>query len=143
LEGAGPSELMQEAVSCAASLLDVEVAAVLELVREDDCFALRTGVGWPESTIGTLVSSTSEASQAAYAIHSRAPVVVADWGTETRFAQSRMLHEIGTRSGASVAIEGPEGPFGVLGVQSMTARQYSAGDVDFLQALANVLRDGL
>ena len=69
--------------------------------------------------------------------------MVPDWSTETRFQQSRMLRDLGIESGASVTIDGPAGPLGVLGVQSTQPRTYTAGDVDFLQALANVLADAL
>ena len=69
--------------------------------------------------------------------------MVPDWSTETRFQQSRMLRDLGIESGASVTIDGPAGPLGVLGVQSTQPRTYTPGDVDFLQALANVLADAL
>jgi diguanylate cyclase (GGDEF)-like protein len=42
-----------------------------------------------------------------------------------------------------VVIEGRSGPFGVLSVQSTRAQDYTSGDVDFLQSLANVLADAL
>ena len=49
-----------------------------------------------------------------------------------------------TGAGLSVKIEGrSREPFGVLVVQSMAPRSFAAGDVDFLQALANVLADAL
>jgi diguanylate cyclase (GGDEF)-like protein/PAS domain S-box-containing protein len=143
LEGASPSELMQEAVGCAATLLDVQFAAVVELVREEDGFVLRAGVGWPSSAIGTLRFQIGHGSQAGYTILTRRPVIVADWSTESRFQRPPIIGEIGVRSGASVAIEAPAGPFGVLGVQSTQPRAFTAGDLDFLQALANVLGDAL
>ena len=143
LEGASPHELMQEVVGCVGTLLDVEVAGVLELIREDHCFILRAGVGWPAGAVGKFRSPIGNKSQSGYTILGRAPVVVPDWATETRFQQSRMLRDLGIQSGASVTIDGPAGPLGVLGVQSTQPRTYTAGDVDFLQAVANVLADAL
>ncbi len=143
LEGASPPELMQEAVACAAAQLEAEVAAVLELVQTDHCFILRAGVGWPAEAVGKFRSPIGSASQAGYTILSRAPVVVSDWTTETRFERSRMMRELGVRSGATVTIDAPTGPLGVLGVHSTAARSYTAADLDFLQALANVLADAL
>ena len=70
-------------------------------------------------------------------------MVVEDWDAETRFEQPKFG---GRRTGAglSVKIEGrSREAFGVLVVQSMAPRSFASGDVDFLQALANVLADAL
>ena len=104
---------------------------------------LRAGIGWPDSAFGSLRYPAGEGSQAGYTLLSGAPVVVEDWDAETRFEQPRFG---GRRTGAglSVKIEGrSREPFGVLIVQSMTPRSFAAGDIDFLQALANVLADAL
>jgi diguanylate cyclase (GGDEF)-like protein len=143
LEGASPTELMQEAVSCAAALLDVEISGVLELVDDERCFVLRAGVGWPENAIGTHRTALGTASQAGYTILSRTPVIVRDWAAETRFRRTPALCALGARSGATVTIDTPAGPLGVLGVQSTSVRDYARGDLDFLQSLANVLADAL
>jgi diguanylate cyclase (GGDEF)-like protein/PAS domain S-box-containing protein len=143
LEGARPSELMQEAVAFASELLDVDGAAVLELMRDEDCLILRAAIGWPDAIVGTTRTPTGNASHAGYTIDSRSPVVVRDWRAERRFAMSAMVRQIHARSGATVPIEGPSGPFGVLGVQSKDLRSFSGGDLDFLHALANVLADAI
>jgi diguanylate cyclase (GGDEF)-like protein len=49
------------------------------------------------------------------------------------------LRDTGARSGMSVPIEGRDGRFGVLGVQSTRLHEFKAGDVDFAQSIANVL----
>jgi diguanylate cyclase (GGDEF)-like protein/PAS domain S-box-containing protein len=143
LEGASTKELMQEAVACAAEILDLEVAAVLEHAPEEHRVILRAGVGWPPSAIGESRFPTGNESQSGYTLQIGRPVVVTDWRTEHRFQQSPILERMGTRSGLTVLIDGPRGPFGILGVQSMRPREYGAGDIDFLQSLANVLGDAL
>lgn len=143
LEGASTLELMQEAVSSAAEMLDVEISAVWESIKADSALLLRAGIGWPESAFGSLHYPAGAGSQAGYTLLSGAPVIVEDWDTETRFKQPDFK---GRRTGAglSVKIEGrSREPFGVLVVQSMTARRFAPGDVDFLQALANVLADAI
>lgn len=143
LEGAGTEDLMHEAVTSAAELLGVEIAAVWELLPGEDALLLRAGLGWPGSEVGVLRYPAGEGSQAGYTLLSGAPVVVEDWEAETRFGQPRY----GTRrtgAGLSVKIEGrSREPFGVLVIQSMAPRSFAAGDIDFLQALANVLADAL
>jgi len=143
LEGASTLELMQEAVTSAAEMLDVEISAVWELIGAESALLLRAGIGWPNSAFGSLRYPAGAGSQAGYTLMSGAPVIVEDWDTETRFRQPDFK---GRRTGAglSVKIEGrSREPFGVLVVQSMAPRRFAAGDVDFLQALANVLADAL
>jgi PAS domain S-box-containing protein len=143
LEGASTGELMEEAVSSATKMLGVEIAAVWEFMPEQDSLILRSGLGWPDSAIGTLRYPAGAGSQAGYTLQGGLPVIVEDWDTERRFAQPA-YGERRTRAGLSVKIEGrSRGPFGVLIVQSMEPRGFAPGDIDFLQALANVLADAL
>jgi diguanylate cyclase (GGDEF)-like protein/PAS domain S-box-containing protein len=142
LEGATTAELMHEAVAVAAESLGVEISGVFEFLEDEDQLVLRSSIGIPEQTGGRRVPAGS-GSQSGYTIVSGAPVVVKDWQTEQRFAQPALSLELGARSGVSVAIVSRRGPFGVLIVQSSKPRAYARGDVDFLQALANVLADAL
>ena len=64
-----------------------------------------------------------------------------DWATERRFERSQVLTHAGTTSGLTVVIEGRRGPFGALGFHSYAPREFKPGDIDFVQALANVLGD--
>ena len=61
--------------------------------------------------------------------------------SEERFERSPILTAQGARSGLTVADRGAAGPFGVLGLHSPRAASTRRGDVDFAQALANVLGD--
>ncbi len=143
LEGASTVELMQEAVTSAAQMLSAEISAVWELIPDEGRLVLRAGLGWPESAFGTLRFPDGAGSQAGCTLLTGVPVVVEDWEIERRFEQPRYA---GRRTGAglSVKIEGrSRGPFGVLVIQSMKPRSFAAGDIDFLQALANVLADAL
>jgi diguanylate cyclase (GGDEF)-like protein/PAS domain S-box-containing protein len=143
LEGAATADLMQEAIELAVQLLNVDVGGIAELVAERDCFVLRCSVGLPDDAVGKQVAPIGTESQCGFTIITGSPVVVTDWTTERRFGKSPTLTCKDTRSGVSVVIEGRSGPFGILGVQSMQACEYSSGDVDFLQSLANVLADAL
>jgi diguanylate cyclase (GGDEF)-like protein len=134
---------LNEAVAVAAAILDVGVAVVLEHLPAEDLLVLRAGVGWPPSAVGELHFPAGAASHAGYTIQTGRPVIVSDWTTEPRFRQSPALAKLETRSGLSVIIDGPRGPFGILGVHCMQHRDFGAGDVDFLQSLANVLADAL
>jgi len=140
LQGASLTDLMQEAVNAGVDLLDLEIGAVVELMSSEDAVAFRAVHGLP----GVRVNDRSPAglgSQSGYALLSGRPAIVSDWATERRFARSPVLNEMGTASGLTVVIEGRRGPFGALGFHSIAPRTFKAGDIDFVQALANVLGD--
>jgi diguanylate cyclase (GGDEF)-like protein/PAS domain S-box-containing protein len=143
LEGATTSELMQRAVSLAAETLGLELAGVAELLPDEDCLVLRAGHGWPDGAIGHERIALGKGSRAGFTILKAKPIVVEDWDVPLPFEQSPTLRALGIRSGVTVLIEGSRGPFGVLGAHSVKPRRYDAGDVDFLQSLANVLADAL
>ncbi len=143
LEGAELGELMDDAVTAATEILGVDFAAVLELRPGGDELLLRSAYGMPQEMIGTATVPADTKSQSGATLLTRAPIVVEDWTTEQRFGKSEMVRQLGGRSGLSVIVEGPAGPFGVMGLQSREARSYAPGDVDFVQALANVLADAI
>ncbi len=143
LEGATTSELMQRAVSVAAETLGADLVGVAELLPDQSGFAVRAGYGWPDPDVTDVTLPGGSASQAGFAILGGKPVVVEDWAEPQPFAQSAAIQRMGIQSGIVVVIEGSRGPFGILGAHSVRAREYDAGDVDFLQSLANVLADAL
>ncbi|HET9124357.1 MAG TPA: EAL domain-containing protein [Solirubrobacteraceae bacterium] len=138
LEGASATELAQEALSAAIELLGLDRGGVIALDRERTCFTFLASHGMPSETLGPLPFDPN--TQPGYAID-HGKVVVSDWETETRFRPTAPLVLTSTHSGMSIVIEGRRGPFGVLGVHCDQAREFSSMDIDFVQALANVLGD--
>jgi PAS domain S-box-containing protein len=120
-----------------AATLEVEFCKVLELAPDGN-FRLRAGAGWAPGLVGTAIVEAGH-SQAGFTLQSDAPVVVADLQTETRFSGPSLLHEHGVVSGMSVLLKGSKGPFGVLGAHSRAARAFTQDDINFLQAVANLL----
>jgi diguanylate cyclase (GGDEF)-like protein/PAS domain S-box-containing protein len=140
LRGASLADLMQEAVSAGVELLALEIGAVVELVPSDEVVAFRALHGLSGVRINDRVPA-GLSSQSGYALLSGQPAVVTDWAQERRFERSQVLEGLGTTSGLTVVIEGRRGPFGALGFHSKAPRVFKQGDVDFVQALANVLGD--
>jgi diguanylate cyclase (GGDEF)-like protein/PAS domain S-box-containing protein len=140
LQGASLADLMNEAVRAGVELLDLEIGAVVELLAEEEAVVFRALHGLPAVRPGDRVPA-GLGSQSGYALLSGGPAVVTDWESERRFERSQVLTDIGSRSGLTVLIEGRRGPFGALGFHSMSHRLFDQGDVDFVQALANVLGD--
>jgi PAS domain S-box-containing protein len=138
LEGKPLQPLFDEAVTQLAAVFEVELAKVLEC-QPDGSLLLRAGVGWKPGLVGAHRVAASRGSQAGYTLLAGHPVVVEDLGAERRFRGQSLLTEHGAVSGMSVAIHGPDGPYGILAVHSTRRRSFSGEDVSFLAGMAQVL----
>jgi len=141
LAGADLDTLCSEAVVQVAQRLGVQCAKVLELLPDGERMLLCAGVGWKEGCVGKTTVSAGRESQAGFTLFSKEPVVVDDLRTETRFSGPALLHDHGVVSGASVIIQGKDRPFGVLGAHTSEQHSFSADDINFLRAVANVLAE--
>ncbi|RMH76807.1 MAG: PAS domain S-box protein [Cyanobacteria bacterium J007] len=164
LKGIPTAVLMQDAVQLVADTLAVEYCKILELLPDpgDDrdapaSFLVRAGVGWKSGIVGRARVEASQRSQAGYTLRQGESTIVQDLRTETRFEGMPLLHEHGVISGMTAIIGHPphrtppsgthpelalvsEVPFvGILGVHSRKLREFSADDLHFLEAIANIL----
>jgi PAS domain S-box-containing protein len=139
LEGVGLEEITEAAVALVCETLVLEYSAVVEYLPSEESLSLHAGVGWPLETVFNEIRADPSASHAGYTIQLDGPVVVEDFAEEHRFARSPLLGEMGARSGVCVPIEGDSRPFGVLCTHSTRRRSFAADEVNFLQAVANVL----
>ncbi|MEZ4869201.1 MAG: PAS domain S-box protein [Caldilineaceae bacterium] len=139
LEGNSLDDLLQNATEQVAAVLEMEFCKLLQVQPEGGPLLLRAGVGWQEGLVGVATLPNDDHSQAGYTLQVIGPVVVRDLETETRFHGPELLLQHGVRSGISVTIYGPAGPYGVLGVHSRSPRSFATYDVDFLQGVANTL----
>jgi diguanylate cyclase (GGDEF)-like protein len=130
------STLLDEVVATVASTLDVPLCGVLELSPDQACLDVRSVVGLGEGALRSLPAGGG--THAGYVLHTRQPVVVDDLRAETRFDPTALLAR-GIASGMGAVIEGHERPFGVLSAHTTRHRRFSADDVNFLVAVANVL----
>jgi diguanylate cyclase (GGDEF)-like protein len=134
LSGASIGHLQSEATELLCRVLDVGLAAVLKLQPGGEEFLFVAGTG---------TVPAGHDSQAGYTLATGTAAVVSDWRTETRFAKSRMADDYGALSGATVLIRAKGHPYGVLGVQAAELREFSSEDVNFIQAIANVLANAI
>lgn len=131
--------LLEEATRLVAGVLGLEYCNVLELLPGGEKLLLRAGVGWKEGYVGQAKVRAGRESQSGYTLLSDEPVIVENLRHERRFVGPPYLREHDVVSGMSVIIGGREHPFGVLGVHTKKQRQFTGDDVNFLQAVANVL----
>lgn len=137
LTGIALEALMSESVTLVASTLGVEYAAVLELQPGGRELVVRAMAGF-EGVADRVVASEG-GSPAGRALVSPGAVVIPDLRSETRFGVPPLLQRLGVVSGMTVAIEGEERPFGVLGAHTTRRRDFTPDDVHFLESMAHVL----
>jgi PAS domain S-box-containing protein len=135
--------LMNKATEVVARTLEVEYCKVLELLADGNALLLRAGVGWKQNMVGNATVSLGSDSQAGYTLMTNGPVIVEDFRSETRFHGPALLLDHGVISGMSVIIRGGEQPFGVLGAHTTRRRQFTHDDVNFIQAVSNILAEAI
>jgi PAS domain S-box-containing protein len=142
LEGLDLDELMDRAAAVVGGEIGVDGAAVFErhpsgrelIVRASRFYGARTGTARVPLDAGGIEEAVLSSGQ---------PVVVQDAETDDRFVRSEAARAAGARSGASVAIAGRGGSFGLLGAMCTRPDRFTLDDVAFLQAVANVLGDAV
>jgi len=143
LEGAGIEELAREASRILTDVLDIDFGGVLKLLPGGDELLLVSAVGLSEELIGEARVPADYRSQSGYALATGRATVVNDWNTETRFQQSELQAEQGLKSAAIILITGKGQPFGVIGAGSQGHHEFTPEDVNFMQAIANVLANAI
>ncbi|HEX8833123.1 MAG TPA: ATP-binding protein, partial [Abditibacteriaceae bacterium] len=142
LTGIDIDTLLKGATALVAATLDVEIGSTFELTPDGSTLRFRAGTGWGQEMKDYAVVADST-SQAGYALVAKAPVIVRNLKKEKRFPPSPLLLEKGVVSGVTVIIGGYEQPFGTLGAHTTQQRRFTRDDVNFLQAVANVLAAAL
>jgi diguanylate cyclase (GGDEF)-like protein len=143
LEGADIDELAREASRILTDVLDIDYGGALKLLPSGEELLLVSAVGLPEKLIGETRVPADYRSQSGYALATGKATVVNDWSTETRFQQSELQAKQGMNSAAIILIRGKERPYGVLIAGSRGLRKFTREDVNFMQAIANVLANAI
>jgi signal transduction histidine kinase len=143
LMGSDLNSLLQQTVNLVSQTLDVEFCRIMELLPDGDRLLLRAGSGWKPGCVGNAIVSANPDSQAGYTLATGEPLVVRDLDAESRFQSSSMLHDHGVVSGATVTISPRDRPFGILGVHTKRARNFSGDEVNFLVAVATALASAI
>ena len=143
LKGDDLADVMKGVVGRVAETLGVEYCNVLELLPDGQALLLLAGVGWKEGCVGRATVPSGQGSQAGYTLLTEGPNIVEDLQTETRFSGQPLLYDHGVVSGMCVMVQGPAHPWGVLGAHSTQRKIFSKDDVNFLQAVSNLLADAI
>jgi diguanylate cyclase (GGDEF)-like protein/PAS domain S-box-containing protein len=138
LEGADVAELVHDALQEAMRMLEVEPGAVLQYAEDGDALVLRAGVVLRRATGG----SRSDPSEADAASEPRAAPQLDGRSADRAAVAQRGYRAADLSHGRIWQIEGRDRRWGLLWLAS-AERDLKAADVDFVQALANILADAI
>jgi len=142
MQNSDPQEMMEAATELIGKVDGVHSACIWELARDGRRLNLRAGLEGAVVGAGRRVSASRD-SHAGSALDSGTHAIVADWDQETRHTMPPVLRVFGAASSLAVVIDGKNRPFGVLDVHATEPHRFSAKDVPFVQAAANVLADAI
>jgi PAS domain S-box-containing protein len=143
LEGGGLAELMTQAAMISTAGLKADVTSVLELDADGYNLTI-TAISdpVPSSFIGMKIPGGKH-SLSGYTLFSSEPVISEDLLAETRFRPQPGLLAYGARSGMSVAIKAKGVALGVVAAFTRARRTFSQDDINFMQAIANILASAI
>lgn len=139
LGGMAYDDLAQQSADSLARVMEVPFVEVLALEPDHRELLLVAGVGWQQGMIGRATVKAGLGSQGGYTLTTVGPVVVDNLIAETRFTPPPLLLDHGVVSGLTVVIGSPGNPYGVLGTHTPDKRVFAEDDINFVQAVANVL----
>ncbi|MEA2361377.1 MAG: hypothetical protein QOD71_522 [Thermoleophilaceae bacterium] len=142
LEGGDLAGLMHETVDVVAQALGLPIAAIFELEPDERHLSVRAAAGHLGATAqGVRIPLLRDVGDPD--LLGRDPLIVERLnGGPTRHIPE-LLREAGAVSGVSVPIHGRGGSFGVLTAHATEERTFAPDQIDFLQAVANVLADAV
>jgi PAS domain S-box-containing protein len=143
LSGASLTEVLHRAATSLREILSVDYAAMLEPTEGGASWQVRADAGVPASLNPESVFPNGKGSQSGSTLRSGLPTIVSDWRSEKRFRQSALMSALGMNSSITVIVGDRAHPFGVLGAAAREPRSFDSGEINFMQAVANVLADAI
>jgi len=140
LRGDELQPLFDEAAASVASTLQIDRAMVLEALPDQGEMLFRALAGsWKPENPPRITVRTEPGFMNWFSLRAKAPVVVEELASETRFVPCEVLMAQGVVSGFNVPIPGKERPFGILGAHSTSRRVFTEDEIGFVWSMANVL----
>jgi PAS domain S-box-containing protein len=132
--------LLNRTASLVATTLDVDFAGIMEVEPGREFLRQVASFGLDEP--GEIRVPTGWRSQSGYTLDIGTPVMVEDAATEDRF-QIAGPNADRVASSLSTVIRSDPGPYGVIVTESSAPRSFTEDDVNFLEAVANVLAEAI
>jgi two-component sensor histidine kinase/putative methionine-R-sulfoxide reductase with GAF domain len=131
--------LMLDACLRARAGTGVSHAKLMEYLPDQDRLILRAGVGWKEGYVGQYSVPPDLDTVIGQAFAYSHPVAVEDYQLRNDIRFPSILKEHGCVSSVNVPINTEDGPFGVLEIDHVERRSFSADDEQFLTGLGNTV----
>ena len=131
--------VLSAALETARSVLSFDHAKICEYDARRDVVTVRAVSGWDPRVVGHRIEHASTTCLSGYALRSKRPVVVEDLRRAPELQTLRFLDGTAMVSGATVFIHGQRDDFGALTLQSTSRRLVLLDELDFLQAIADVV----
>lgn len=131
---------LQQACDLVRRGLDVEWSIFGELSEARDSLHFRAGL-WDD--VMPRESPVAENTHVGLTVLGGKPVVVNDYANAAHLVSAKAALAAGIRSGLCVPVASATRIYGVLTAHSSVARKFGASDIDFVQALANILADAM
>jgi PAS domain S-box-containing protein len=138
LAGLPLDELIDQAVATLTRELGTDYVSVLELTGDRRGLSIRAARGLPDGVVGGVLPPGRDALPG-YALDSDQPLLIEDFGEETRFTPSPLQQDLDVTSAVAAPIGTPGRRFGMLDASSRAAHMFTADDAHFVQAIANVI----
>jgi two-component sensor histidine kinase len=119
--------------------LNTTHAKLLEYLPNRDRLLLRSGVGWRPGYVGQYEIPPDIDTPIGHAFVLSEPVAIEDYTTEKVYSYPSILKEHGCVSSLNIPLRTEGGMFGVLEVDDIAARSFSADDIYFLTGLGNTI----
>ena len=139
LEARNVQTVFDDAVHILRENMRVDFSAVFERSPDGKSLALRAGAGWRPGDVGTLKIKVDEKTSIGRALQLNQPIIISDVAGEKGLSLPKFLRDRGVASSMAVVIPGRTGAFGVLSVDTRSARVFSADDIHFLESIDNIL----
>ncbi|MBI2748077.1 MAG: PAS domain S-box protein [Burkholderiales bacterium] len=147
------TRVIERATALVAEALNVDFGTALELEPDGKAFRVVAAHNWPPDRLGKRIGAGPD-TQAGHALElyrrsgtktleAPQPVAIEDLRADWRFAHTFRVRELGVISAVCVVIPAAERPFGMLTAHSRTRRRFEPVEIEFMQAVANVLSAAL
>lgn len=136
--------ILDEAASVCAECLGVAFSKICRFRPAQNDLLVVAGHGWQADVVGVAISVANETSPQGRAFKTGLPQLCPNIAQSNDFSLPGFYPEHGILSTADVLVAAKTGPaFGVLEVDSQSARAFDEHDIDFLTGFANVLAEAV
>lgn len=136
-------KILTEAARVCAECMNVPFAKICRYRAEENDLLVEAGHGWHAGVVGHVVSKADESSTQGRAFVTGKPVILEDISKNRSYSLPPFYAEHGIVATADVPIKGAGEPWGVLEIDSPTARAFDQHDIDFLTGFANVVAEAV